>query len=211
MRPSVRRSLTTVAASMFAIATVAGALAQAMNPPGPPGPPPPPPPPWMQHWEAYREAMLDAKLAGLKAGLRLTPDQEKLWGPFESAIRDVAKMRMAHMQDMMERMARMRQMGEMGMGMGMEEGEAMSPVERLERMASHLTQAGAALQKVADAAKPLYASLDEEQRRMFGFLAREMMMMGHGPGGMGPWSHGGMGPLGHHRPSLEDEGEWDHE
>ena len=66
-----------------------------MNPPGPPGPPPPP---WMQHWAADHEAMLDAKLAGLKAGLRLTPDQEKLWGPFEFAIRDAAKMRMAHMQ-----------------------------------------------------------------------------------------------------------------
>ena len=82
--------------------------------------------------------------------------------------------------------------------MGMEEGEAMSPVDRLERNRDHLTQAGAALQKVADAAKPLYASLDDEQKRMFGFLAREMMVMGHGPGGMGPW--------GHHGPPFEDEG-----
>jgi hypothetical protein len=52
-------------------------------------------------------------------------------------------------------------------------------------MASRLTQAGAALQKVADAAKPLYASLDESQKRIFGFLAHEMMTMGHGPGEWG--------------------------
>jgi hypothetical protein len=30
----------------------------------------------MQHWADDHEAMLDAKLAGLKAGLRLTSDQE---------------------------------------------------------------------------------------------------------------------------------------
>ena len=40
----------------------------------------------MQHWAADRETMLDAKLAGMKAGLRLTTDQEKLWPPFESAV-----------------------------------------------------------------------------------------------------------------------------
>ena len=129
----------------------------------------------MQHWAADHAALLDAKLGGLKAGLRLTPDQEKLWGPFESAVRAAAQMRMEHMQHMMERMGTMRHMGEMGMeqgggmheGMGMEEGEAMSPVDRLERIATRLTQAGAALQKVADAAKPLYASLDDEQKRVF--------------------------------------------
>ena len=39
----------------------------------------------MQHWAADHEALLDARLAGLKAGLKLTPDQEKSWGPFEAA------------------------------------------------------------------------------------------------------------------------------
>jgi hypothetical protein len=39
----------------------------------------------MQHWAADHEAMLDAKLAGLKAGLRLTSDQEKLWPSLETA------------------------------------------------------------------------------------------------------------------------------
>ena len=42
----------------------------------------------MQQWAADRETMLDAKLAGMKAGLGLTADQEKLWGPFESAVKD---------------------------------------------------------------------------------------------------------------------------
>jgi hypothetical protein len=66
----------------------------------------------MQHWTADHQALLDSKLAGLKAGLKLTPDQEKLWEPFEAAVRDAAKMRMEHMRAMMDRMRGM--MGEIG-------------------------------------------------------------------------------------------------
>lgn len=36
-------------------------------------------------------AILDARLAALKTVLRLTPDQEKLWPPVETAIRDAVK------------------------------------------------------------------------------------------------------------------------
>src|SRR5271170_4199859 len=49
-----------------------------------------------------RAALLDDHLAGLKAGLHLTADQEKNWPGFESAIRSIAK-------DRMERMRAMRQ------------------------------------------------------------------------------------------------------
>ena len=189
MRSSFRASMTALAASLFAVTTVAGALAQANNAAEPP------PTDWMQHWAVDHEALLDAKLGGLKAGLRLTPDQEKLWAPFESAVRDAARMRMEHMQGMMDRMEARRHMDN---DMDMDESEAMSPVDRLDRMASRLTQAGAALQKVADAAKPLYASLDDSQKRIFGFLAHEMMTMGHGPGEMGPQRR--------HRRYDQDEG-----
>jgi len=189
MRSPFRASMTALAASLFAVTMVAGALAQANNAAEPPTTG------RMQHWAVDHEALLDAKLGGLKAGLRLTPDQEKLWAPFESAVRDAARMRMEHMQGMMDRMEEMRHMDN---DMGMEEGEAMSPVDRLDRMASRLTQAGAALQKVADAAKPLYASLDDSQKRIFGFLAHEMMTMGHGPGEMGPQRR--------HRRYDQDEG-----
>ncbi len=55
-----------------------------------------------QHWAADRAAMLDAELAGLKAGLKLNPDQEKLWPSFEAAIRDAAKLHMDQMMAMMD-------------------------------------------------------------------------------------------------------------
>ncbi|HZZ61783.1 MAG TPA: Spy/CpxP family protein refolding chaperone [Roseiarcus sp.] len=190
MRSSFRISLTALAASAFAVAAVAGAAAQADNPSGPP---------WMQHWAADHEAMLNAKLAGLKAGLGLNADQEKLWGPFEAAVRDVAQLRMQHMKARMEHRGGERwggsrmggsEMGESEMGrseMGEEEGAPGSPIDRLAAMADHLSEAGAALKKVADTAKPLYASFDETQKRVFLMLGREMFEHGHGEMG---WGHG---------------------
>ena len=40
-----------------------------------------------------RAALTDARIAAVHAGLKLTPDQEKLWPPVEAAVRDFAKMR----------------------------------------------------------------------------------------------------------------------
>jgi len=129
----------------------------------------------MQRWMGARGAMLDARLAGLKAGLKLNADQETLWGPFEAAVRDFAQARMARMQHMIERME----------GDDEEAGPPPSPIDRIDRMATRLSDVGASLRKIADAGKPLYASFDEQQKHMFGFLSREMMKMGRGHGDMG--------------------------
>src|SRR6516164_9592452 len=64
----------------------------------------------MQRWAADHAAMLDAGFAGLKAGLKLTPDQEKLWPPFEAAVRDATKSRMDQMKEMAARMQDMPEM-----------------------------------------------------------------------------------------------------
>jgi LTXXQ motif family protein len=194
MRPLLRVSLTAFAASGLAIAA---AVAQVASPP-------PTEMHRMQQWAADHEALLDAKLAGLKAGLKLTPDQEKLWGPFEAAVRAVADMRMEHTEEMMARMHDMRAGDDMEKEGG-EFGERMSPVQRLDRLANRLSEAGAALKKVADAAKPLYENLDEQQKRVFGFLSREMMRMRHHGMGMG------MGPGDHRRWHGAEEGGPDEE
>src|SRR5689334_7075800 len=44
------------------------------------------------------QAFSDARIAGLKAGLRLTPEQEKSWPAIEAALRDLAKDRTARME-----------------------------------------------------------------------------------------------------------------
>jgi hypothetical protein len=70
----------------------------------------------------------------------------------------------------------------------------MSPVERLDQLANRLSEAGAALKKVADAAKPLYGSLDEHQKPVLGLLSREMMRLRHPGMEMGMGMERGMGP-----------------
>ena len=177
-----------VSIGAFAVAAAMAAPGESSGPPGMEQ---------MQHWAADHEALLDARLAGLKAGLKLTPDQEKLWPPFEAAVRDAARMRMEHMKAMMERMRKMR---DMDMTEPMQGGDdmkdvgppdqAVSPVDRAEALAQRMLDRGAALKRVADKATPLYASLDDTQKRLFGLLGGEMLLMGHGQ------HHRGMGPMG---------------
>jgi zinc resistance-associated protein len=137
-------------------------------------------------------AFADARIAALHAGLQLNADQEKSWPSFEQALREVAKMRI-------ERLSAAR-----------DEQTPASPIERLQRRADAMTTHGAALKRLADAAAPLYQSLDDAQKRRFAMLARFMrprdgggMMMHHrfgsGPGGYGgDEDRGGMHGQGFH-------------
>jgi zinc resistance-associated protein len=99
-------------------------------------------------------AFADARIAALKAGLELTPEQEKNWPAMESAMRELAKQRA-------ERFATRRNAP-----------ASADPVERLSRRADALEKHGTALKKLADAAAPLYQSLDDSQKHRFTVLAR---------------------------------------
>jgi hypothetical protein len=182
MRSFFRGSLVASAACLI----VVNAVAQTAAPP----PAAPETSKVMQRWVDDRTAMLDARLGGLKAGLQLTPDQEKLWAPFEAAVRDFAETRLNRLEGVLERAGR---------GEGPDRaGPPPSPLDRLDRMATRLSDVGASLKKIADAGKPLYDSLDDQQRRMFGFLSREMMKMGRDGHEWGP-------PGQHHDGADENE------
>ena len=103
----------------------------------------------------WAEAALDAQVKGMKTSLRLTADQEKLWGPFESAVKDGAKARAVALQK--------------------EQGENLSPMDRLNATAERVAQSSANLKKIVEAAKPLYASLDDAQKRKFITLGRALV------------------------------------
>ncbi|MEA2927064.1 MAG: hypothetical protein QOD25_4186 [Alphaproteobacteria bacterium] len=100
-------------------------------------------------------AFTDARIAGLKAALKLTPDQEKNWPAVEQAVREISKERIAQRQ---ARSAARQQRSE--------------EPERLSERADALTTRAAALKRLADAEKPLYKSLDEAQKRRFGMAFR---------------------------------------
>ena len=55
------------------------------------------------------------------------------------------------------------------------EGEQMSPIDHLEAMADRMSQGATNIKKIADAAKPLYDSLDQSQKHNFATLGRMLM------------------------------------
>lgn len=140
-------------------------------------------------WHASAEdagAFLDARIAALKAGLRLSADQDKNWAPFEQAYRDLARMRMERRQARQEhgwdehgRDAYARADGQ----------PAGDPIARLATRAEALSTRGAALKRLADTAAPLYGSLDDAQKHRFVMLSHMMGPM-HRMHGRGMDRHG---------------------
>jgi hypothetical protein len=102
--------------------------------------------------------MTDARIAGLKAGLKLNAEQEKNWPAVETAIRDLAKQRA-------ERREARRNRGD---------NAASRPdaIARLRNGANAMVTRADGLKKLADAAEPLYNSLDDAQKRRFAVLLR---------------------------------------
>lgn len=99
------------------------------------------------------KAILNARLAALKTVLELTPEQEKLWPPVEASIRKAAADSMAR---------------------GKQRAEAKPPadfLDALDRIGEAEVTRGQDLRGFVTAARPLVATLTEEQKnRMPAFL-----------------------------------------
>jgi hypothetical protein len=117
---------------------------------------------WRKHrqWSADdRAAFLDARIAAVKAGLRLSAEQEKLWSPVETTVRDLGKKwgeRFAARRD-----ERQKRRAELRDG---QTPPAFDPVERLKKRADTLAERAADMKRFADVAQPLYATLDDAQK-----------------------------------------------
>jgi hypothetical protein len=119
-----------------------------------------------------RAAMADARIAAVHAGLKLNADQEKLWPPVETAVRDFAKLRIDRANAKMNAKPDDAQTPD-------------DPVARLRQRADNMATSAVALKKIADAADPLYKSLDDGQKRRLALLT-------HREGGFGGgWRHHG--------------------
>jgi hypothetical protein len=121
-----------------------------------------------------RAALTDARIAAVKAGLKLNPDQEKLWPPVEAAVRDLAKLRIDRAN---ARMSTQRD--------SQDAQKPDDPVARLRERADTMAATAAAMKKIADAADPLYKTLDDGQKRRLAMLTHM-----EGRSGRGGWRHG---------------------
>jgi hypothetical protein len=108
-----------------------------------------------------RSAYTDARIAAVHAGLKLTADQEKLWPPVEAAIKDFAKLRIDRAN------ARMNPPND-----DSSQQKPDDPVARLRDRAENMAATAGAMKKIADAADPLYKTLDEGQKRRLAVLTR---------------------------------------
>jgi LTXXQ motif family protein len=94
-----------------------------------------------------------ARTARIKADLRLTPEQAKNWPGFESAMKDIAKTN-----------------ADRQMAMQVDDKQPKGPVdiiEQMRRQAKYMSERSVERKTLADAAQPLYASLDDQQKRRF--------------------------------------------
>ena len=105
--------------------------------------------------QRWAEAGIDAQLKGMKTSLRLTADQEKDWAPFELAVKDAEKARVIALQK--------------------EQSSNLSPMDRNSAKADRFAQSQADLEKIIEAAKPLYQSLDGAQKQKFIALGRMLV------------------------------------
>ena len=150
-----------------------------------------------------RAAFADARIAAVKAGLKLTPDQDKLWPPVEAAVRDFAKMRIDR--------ANARMNAEKDSSSDAQKPD--DPVARLRERAEAMGATAAAMKKIADAADPLYKTLDDGQKRRLAILTHRGGRFGGGEGwrerGMdsgGDGDRGGDGDHGYDHGSGRDHG-----
>lgn len=104
-------------------------------------------------------ALVDARVAALRTGLKLSTEQEKHWPAVEAAIRAMAKQRT-------DRMTERREARASG------NPPRRDAIERLRRGADAMSTRATALKQLADAAEPLYKSLDEGQKHRFAMLMR---------------------------------------
>lgn len=139
---------------------------------------------WHQMSAETRARLDEGKLAMVKAALKLTPDQEKLWTPIEVQVRAAFKDREAKQAEhkaMREDMEKLRA-----------EGKRPDMAERLDKMSQRMSERAEKLKTFSGAFKPFYAALSDEQKDVLRPLAHDLMpgQGGRGHGGK-HWAFGG--------------------
>lgn len=106
----------------------------------------------------------DARIAQIKAQLRLTADQESEWGKLETALKDISKRRAER------RLARMDERDKRDAD---KEAKPFTAADRMRQAADALQQRAEELRAIADASEPLYAKFNDNQRRRVDQIIRQ--------------------------------------
>jgi zinc resistance-associated protein len=130
---------------------------------------------------AEMDALTNARIAGIRAGLNLTAEQQALFAPVEQALRTMATERANRWEERRERR-------------GASDRDRLDLAERLARQAERATRTAQNLTALSGAMQPFYASLDEGQKRLLPRLMRPAggyrHAMRHHGGRGGPMEHG---------------------
>lgn len=132
--------------------------------------------------------LVDARVAAIKAGLKLTPDQERLWAPVETAIRNAANQRYTRMTEFRE---------------NREQRRSADFMQRFEQRSTMQTERAQTSSAIATALRPLWDSFSEDQKRIAPRLMREAVndglgWRGHGRRGGRDGHHGHRAEMRHH-------------
>lgn len=106
--------------------------------------------------DADRLTLIEARIAAVKTGLQLTPAQQKDWDNLEKVVREVITARAARQVADVKEAAAFRDKDDVVSGMKL--------------AARDLAARGEELNRVADAAAPLFASMDPAQKHRFAVL-----------------------------------------
>ncbi|MEE1658197.1 Spy/CpxP family protein refolding chaperone [Microvirga sp. CF3062] len=133
--------------------------------------------------------LVDARIASIKAGLKLSADQERLWTPAETAIRAAASERFTRMQERPDR----------------DERQSMDFMQRLERRSTMVSERAQRSIAVTTALRPLWDTLTEDQKRIAPRLLREAVN-NDGPRWHDRGGRQGRDGRGHHRMGMMEHG-----
>jgi hypothetical protein len=132
--------------------------------------------------------LVDARIASIKAGLKLSGDQERLWTPVENAIRTAATERFSRFEQRPDR----------------DQRQSMDFMQRLEQRSAMRTAGAQRSAAVATALRPLWDTFTEDQKRIAPRLLREAINQD------GPRWHERGGRRGHgrdhHRTGMMEHG-----
>jgi len=134
------------------------------------------------NWQERRadmERLSEARIAGIPAGLKLTPDQVKLWQPLEATVKTTMQQRtgfMDKMREMRRGNERPDYLARLTAWTEMTQQEAKNSAQMLEQM------------------KPFWASLDDGQKKLLPSLLQPTNH-GWGKGGMHRGKGMGMGRM----------------